>query len=400
MLKLSKNATPLLLFLAALLFVGCDLGDSEDDETLDEEDLKTVITFNEWLYRAGSPPRLKYYIEKETKQTVRLESALTMYHDEELVGINAFSVTLNSPINIDYFVIEPDKNLPVTQIELKDVYIDGVKYSVSKTFNVVLEAGTTPDVPKDRPTCSSDPGTEYVEENRDQYGPRRRVDGRSEDIMEWSLLMDHDNNQLTVCLVTLPAGDLYPSKRTYKASFVKGIFRDGKIPYDVIFVPNYRVRMNEQGKLQQHFIFDESSGQGKKNDDLIHSGRGFGFVPPREILAPEAVVQVSTLSATSFTVLVTNPNTFAENKLFWILNSGSGPDSSFELLEIINNDSPIAKSSDLGMVIPASDGTTHGTKEVSINTGISSETSYSFHAFVKTGGYSSPVSSSSTITTL
>ena len=114
-----------------------------------------------------------------------------------------------------------------------------------------------------------------------------------------------------------------------------------------------------------------SSAQGKQNDDLVlGSSRSVNvnvnadFGPPREILAPEAVVQVSTLSATSFTVLVTNPNTFAENKLFWILNSGSGPDSSFELLEIINNDSPVAKSSDLGTVIPASDGTTHGTKEV------------------------------------
>ena len=315
MLKLSKNATPLLLFLAALLFVGCDLGDSEDDETLDEEDLKTVITFNEWLYRAGSPPRLKYYIEKETKQTVRLESALTMYHDEELVGINVFSVTLNSPINIDYFVIEPDKNLPVTQIELKDVYIDGVKYSVSKTFNVVLEAGTTPDgnpdnpdspdnpdnpdspdnpdnpdspdnpdnpsmganpqdpdVPKDRPTCNSDPGTEYV---AGSSGPQRvfrritsrsrtRADGRSEDIMEWSLLMDHDNNQLTVCLVTLPAGDLYPSKRTYEASFVKGIFRDGHIPYDVTFVPNYRIRMEER----MSYVRFSEGGRGQQSFDF------------------------------------------------------------------------------------------------------------------------------------
>lgn len=135
-------------FLVALLLLstaGCDLFEKEEEEKeLDEEDLKAVITFNEWLYRAGNPPRLKYYIEKETSGNVRMETVMTMYSDGELVGLNTFTVTLTAPINIDYFVIEPDKNLPVDEIELKDIYLDGVKYSLSKTFRVGPEKERVP----------------------------------------------------------------------------------------------------------------------------------------------------------------------------------------------------------------------------------------------------------------
>ena len=145
--------------------MSCELFESKDKDekeevVLDEEDLKAIITFNEWLYRHGNPPRLKYYIEKETKGNIRLQSVITMYSEDELVGINSFSVTLNSPINIDYFVISPDKNLPVDRIELKDVYIGDVKYSISKTFHVQPEGTSQPpstDPPPDDPNDPNDP---------------------------------------------------------------------------------------------------------------------------------------------------------------------------------------------------------------------------------------------------
>ena len=65
---------------------------------------------------------------------------MTMYDDgNKLLGINTFTVGLKDNINIDYFVIAPDNDGDVTKIELKDIYIDDKKYSITKTFNVQLE---------------------------------------------------------------------------------------------------------------------------------------------------------------------------------------------------------------------------------------------------------------------
>ena len=89
---------------------------------------------------AGSQPRLKYFIEKETDDTVVMEAVLTLYDGTETVGINLFNVSLQQNINIDYFTVEPEKaNKVINKIELKDIYIDGKKYSISKTFNVKVE---------------------------------------------------------------------------------------------------------------------------------------------------------------------------------------------------------------------------------------------------------------------
>ena len=122
---------------------------------------------------------------------------------------------------------------------------------------------------------------------------------------------------------------------------------------------------------------------------------------PIPIKPPKAAVKVVSLSATSFTVLVTNENEFATNNLFWVLlpYGDSAPSVYFLLVPMLDSDTPIAKSNPSGEYISPSDGVTHGVKEVVISTGISSGTSYKFHAFVRTGGYPSGVGSSTTITT-
>ena len=200
-----------LLLVGSLLLAGCD--DSGEEE-LDEDDLKAVLTFNEWLYRSGTPPLLKYYIERETKNAVQLESAMTLYSQGELVGLSVFSVALNSPINIDYFAIRPDKNLPVDEIELKDVYVNDVKYSLSKIFRVIPEpvgadgmpigAGdplsnpdaTGPPSTVQNPNCNGTPGTRY------NASWSRSGSGTT----EHALFVEDATSRLTVCIVSLGSG--------------------------------------------------------------------------------------------------------------------------------------------------------------------------------------------------
>lgn len=103
-------------------------------------DFEKIISFGEWLYKGGSQPQIKYYIEKEVgKGDILFSAVMTMYNNDELIGINSFKTTLQENINIDYYVISPDKNKAVTKIELKDIYLDDRKYSISRTFFIKAE---------------------------------------------------------------------------------------------------------------------------------------------------------------------------------------------------------------------------------------------------------------------
>ena len=114
-------------------------------------------------------------------------------------------------------------------------------------------------------------------------------------------------------------------------------------------------------------------------------------------------MKVSSLSAASFTVLAENLNEFAVSKLFWVLLSGASPSeapgTSTALLELITNGSSVASSSLGGEDIPSKSGGTNGQKEIGI-TDVEADSRYRFYAFLKTGGYTSLVGTSATITTL
>lgn len=147
--KFSLLRVVFLFGLVGSVFMGCIGNMSSGNEKDKEEEKKeettekafdAIISFGEWLYKAGSQPQIKYYIEKETgKGDITFEAVMTMYNNDELIGINSFKTTLQENLNVDYFVISPDKNKAVTKIELKDIYLDGRKYSVTKTFFIKAE---------------------------------------------------------------------------------------------------------------------------------------------------------------------------------------------------------------------------------------------------------------------
>ena len=143
--KFSLLKVVFLLGLVSSVFMGC-LGNISSDkeeekkEETTEKAFDAIISFGEWLYKGGSQPQIKYYIEKESgKSDVTFQAVMTMYNNDELIGINSFKTTLQENINIDYFVISPDKNKAVTKIELKDIYLNDRKYSVTKTFFIKAE---------------------------------------------------------------------------------------------------------------------------------------------------------------------------------------------------------------------------------------------------------------------
>ena len=290
----------------------------------------------------------------------------------------------------------------------------------------VLERGES--VVNTTASCEGTPGTLYKAYNGQRFNSysyysledltRTRADGRDEEIREWSLYIEEEANRLIVCLVTLPADDLFPEKRTYPGTFTKDVERDGVIPYQVNFQPNYSISMNyrnyhivyeneSNSKGSESFRFDYRTARGSPIDDLeLRENRRwyYAFFPPVRIHSPEVTVQVSSLGATSFTVLADNLNEFADSKLFWVLlpypASAPAPEASTALLEQLNSGSPVAWSSLSGADIPSKSGNTNGQVAISISTGIEADSRYVFYAFLKTGGYTSLVGKSGTITTL
>ena len=106
------------------------------------------------------------------------------------------------------------------------------------------------------------------------------------------------------------------------------------------------------------------------------------FIPPIRVYVPQSAVKVSSLTSTSFTVLVENQNEFADAKLFWMLvPKGTRVDGCFfscysewtqELLGETSTLTPIAKSAPGGEEIAPKSGNTNGLKEIAISTGIAS----------------------------
>ena len=422
---------------ACLLLASCSLSEKDGTETLDEEDLREVIVFNEWLYRAGTPPRLKYHIERKAEENIKLEAVMTMYSQDESVGATSFNIALNSPNNIDYFAISPEKNRPVDEIELKDIYLNGTKYSVSKIFQVSPETDPPADDNGDgnngpdsgdggnsTVSCNGIPGARhqwdkrnrgYVEHPLNSALPsrRERADGKYEEIKDLSLFVDEDNNHVTICVVALIEGDPAPHKRIYEGTFVKEAAHLQRVPYQVTFAPDLAIRMDRLtvGWMvysdQRAFLFDKSTVEGSPIDDILFEGTGAdryngAFVPSVHIWPPEVVGEVPvTATATSLTIRVENKNEFADTKLFWVLSLASEyiwdwspvPNSDELVIAKINStsDPPIAKGDPAGVLIPAKSGSMNGVKEIVISAGIESGTNYRLWTFFKTGGYASLV---------
>ena len=141
---LSKKIT-FLIAICLMGLVGCIASNvntnvNNSSKETSKEAFEKIISFGEWLYKGGNQPQIKYYIEKESgKGDISFAAVMTMYHNDELVGINNFRASLQENINIDYFVISPDENKVVTKVELKDIYLDGKKYSLTKTFFIKAE---------------------------------------------------------------------------------------------------------------------------------------------------------------------------------------------------------------------------------------------------------------------
>ena len=376
---------------------------------------------------------------------------MTMCSQDEPVGATPFSIALNSPTNTDYFVISPEKNSPVDEIELRNIYLNGTKYSVSKTFQVSPETdppdggnngadgnGNGGNGPAN---CEGIAGARHQwytflvregDEDDSSYPPnsegslpsqRLRDDGKYEKIEELSLFVDEVNNQVTICVVAQTRGERFPHRRTYRGNFVQVNAHDYVVPYQVTFIPNLIIRMNRHSSAlrsdlwQRLFSFKESTRQGPSIAEIFfkgldENGNSLGFfIPSVRVWPPEVSVKATTLASTSFTLLVENKNEFEGTRLFWMLlpasesfptaNPDHTPDADVQLLARLTNltDPPTAKGPLSGELIPAKSGDTNGVQEIVIDTGIESGTSYKVVAFFKTGGYTSLVSTSTQITT-
>ena len=94
------------------------------------------ISFNEFVYANN---QLTITIEREGSSTVEIEASLALYYDDAPVDITNFSTELTRNINIRKL----DINSVIDKVEIKDTYVDGKKYSLSKKFDVKYEPTQT-----------------------------------------------------------------------------------------------------------------------------------------------------------------------------------------------------------------------------------------------------------------
>ena len=128
--------------LLVVLVYSCNIlssNSSSKSANTNEKAFDKIISFGEWSYKVRNQPQIKYHIEKETEQgDITFSAEMTMYNNDEIIGLNSFKTTLKENVNIGYFVVSPDKDKVVTKIELKDIYLDGKKYLGTKTFSIIF----------------------------------------------------------------------------------------------------------------------------------------------------------------------------------------------------------------------------------------------------------------------
>ena len=141
--KFKKNfikifLTYLSLCFSLLIFFSCSLENSATTSGKAEISLEgitnyqNVINFHEFVFYDN---KLKISMERETPVNLTIEALLTLRLNNEVTDVTNFRETLNSPIKIS----EIEINRIADEVEIKNVYLNNRKYSVSKTFPIQID---------------------------------------------------------------------------------------------------------------------------------------------------------------------------------------------------------------------------------------------------------------------
>ena len=140
-MKLRNYLFSTLFFFFFILIFSCGLLTEEINNSSSSADLfstetnyQNIINFNEFFYDNDNK-KLRISLERETPVEVKIQSLLILKFNNRITDMTNFSTILTDPISIR----DIDIGKVADQVEIKSVYLNDRKYSVSKTFPIGLD---------------------------------------------------------------------------------------------------------------------------------------------------------------------------------------------------------------------------------------------------------------------